>query len=138
MIKSFLVFILLFTSNISADVALFIPSFTNMDHYSEEYKECYSDPHWTIVSMSICMNEEADRQDALLNKEYKRTLKNLSDSRKKQLKNAHKAWVKYRNANCAWYNNIDGGTSAIVSGGQCYLNMTVSRLVEMNTEGFYD
>lgn len=133
---SITIVILFGQAQLIADVALFVPSFTNMDYYSEEYKKCYNDPNWNTASLSICMGEEIDRQDALLNKSYKRMISFLSDDRKKALKDAQRAWIKYRDANCNWYNDPDGGTSAGISAQQCYLNMTVSRLTEMDTEGF--
>lgn len=119
-----------------ADVALYIPTYTNMDYYSEEYTKCYNDPHWNTASMSICIGEETERQDALLNKRYKKMIALLSDERKEALKDAQRAWIKYRDTNCNWYNDPNGGTSAGISASQCYLNMTVSRLIEMGTEGF--
>lgn len=123
-------------TQLTADVALFVPVFSNMDYYSKEFKQCYSNPRFTTASIMGCMNQESERQDTLLEQEYKRMMNYLLDERKASLKDAQRAWIKYRDANCNWYNDPNGGTSAGVSATQCYLNMTVSRLAEMNTEGF--
>ncbi len=78
------------------------------------------------------MQEELDQQDALLDKEYKRQLISLSGGRKKQLQELQGAWGKYRDLNCDWYANPNGGSSAYIDINQCYLHMIVTRLIELS------
>jgi uncharacterized protein YecT (DUF1311 family) len=60
--------------------------------------------------MIECMGAETKRQDVPLNKAYKVIMAGLSSERKKQLQEAQPLWLKYRQANCDFYYNPDGGT----------------------------
>ena len=40
-------------------------------------------------------------------------------------------WLRYRDANCNWHNDPSGGSGTKEDANQCYLNMTVTRLIEI-------
>ena len=58
----------------------------------------------------------------------------LSPARKKQLQDAQRAWIKYRDANCNFYADPDGGTMATVNANDCFMSATEARAKEL--EGF--
>ena len=86
------------------------------------------------VDMLNCISAETELQDARLNKAYKEVMAQLSPVRKKQLKDAQRAWLKYRDANCNFYADEDGGSMATIASNDCFLSATASRAREL--EGF--
>ena len=58
----------------------------------------------------------------------------LNPERKKQLQAVQRAWLKYRDGNCSFYDDPDGGTLARVSANNCMMTSTASRAREL--EGF--
>lgn len=81
--------------------------------------------------MIECIDAEAQRQDGRLNKAYKALMAGLSAERKKQLLDAQRNWIKFRDANCGFYYDPDGGTMARVSANDCVMNMTAGRAKEL-------
>ena len=55
----------------------------------------------------------------------------LSPSRKQALVEAERAWIQFRDANCRFYDDPDGGTIARVSANECILNATADRAKEL-------
>jgi uncharacterized protein YecT (DUF1311 family) len=55
-----------------------------------------------------------------------------SPERKKQLQDAQRLWIKFRDANCNFYYDPDAGTMATaVSGSSCFLEYTGYRAKEL-------
>ena len=79
--------------------------------------------------MLDCIGAETDRQDARLNENYKRLMSKVSDDRKKQLLEAQRAWIRFRDANCSFY--AEGGSIAQVAVNDCILVTTVDRANEL-------
>ena len=48
------------------------------------------------VDMMNCIGDETKRQDVLLNSAYKHVMNKSSPSRKKQLQEMQRVWIKYR------------------------------------------
>ena len=55
--------------------------------------------------------------------------------RKKQLQEAQRSWINYRDANCAFYDDPDGGTLARVNANAnaCMMTTTVNRARELES-----
>jgi uncharacterized protein YecT (DUF1311 family) len=85
-------------------------------------------------AMIDCIVAETKMQDARMNKAYKALVAELTSSRKSQLLTAQRAWLKFRDANCDYYADPDGGTMARVSSNDCVMSATASRAKEL--EGF--
>jgi uncharacterized protein YecT (DUF1311 family) len=83
------------------------------------------------VEIHNCIGEEYERQDALLNSYYKTLMAQLNDERKIALRDAQRAWVSYRDANCGFYAHPDGGTLATISAASCGLKLTAERAEEV-------
>jgi uncharacterized protein YecT (DUF1311 family) len=59
--------------------------------------------------MIDCIMAEAKQQDARLNENYKRLMSKFSEERKKTLLEAQRAWIRFRDANCAFWDDPAGG-----------------------------
>ena len=66
---------------------------------SKEYSACMDRANGITANMIECFAAETGKQDARLNKVYKELMNALSPARKNQLKEAQRAWIKYRDAN---------------------------------------
>ena len=81
--------------------------------------------------MIDCIMAEAKQQDARLNENYKRLMSKLSEERKKTLLEAQRAWIRFRDANCAFWDEPAGGQSAAITAKECFLTMTADRASEL-------
>ena len=98
------------------------------------FSACMDKSGGVTVDMLDCISAETKRQDDRLNKAYKEVMAQLSPARKKQLQDAQRAWIKYRDANCNFYADPDGGTMATVNANDCFMSATEARAKEL--EGF--
>lgn len=98
------------------------------------FSACMDQAGGVTVSMIDCMGAETERQDVLLNQAYKAVMSGLAPERKRQLQEAQRLWLKYRKANCDFYNDPDGGSMARVSANDCFMAATAARAKEL--EGF--
>ena len=99
---------------------------------SPQFASCMDKSGGITIGMIECIGAETSRQDARLNRVYKKAMGELeSPERKKQLQTAQRAWIKFRDANCAYYYDPDGGSMARVSANQCMLTSTANRAQEI-------
>lgn len=99
---------------------------------SPQYASCMDKSGGVTMNMIDCIVAETSRQDARLNRVYKKAMGTLeSPERKKQLQTAQRAWIKFRDANCDFYYDPDGGSMARVSANQCMLTSTANRAQEI-------
>jgi uncharacterized protein YecT (DUF1311 family) len=70
---------------------------------SQEYLTCIDKSNGVTSEMLDCISAELMRQDARLNENYKRLMSKLSAKRKEGLREAQRAWVKFRDANCGFF-----------------------------------
>ncbi len=88
---------------------------------SEQYSECMNQSSGVTVTILDCIATETKKQESFLNKAYKKVMENLSVKRKKQLQNAQRLWVKYREANCNFYADADSGSLTAIVLNECFL-----------------
>jgi uncharacterized protein YecT (DUF1311 family) len=99
---------------------------------SKEYSDCIDKAEkGTTADMFQCNGEELDRQNARLNDDYKKLISKLSPDRKKALLKAQRAWIKFREANCDYWYDPQGGTAARLNASGCTLTMTAARAKEL-------
>ena len=99
---------------------------------SKEYSDCMNKvENGTTSGMLQCGGEELDRQDARLNDAYRKLLSKLSPDRKKALLKGQRAWIKFREANCDYWYDPQGGTAARLNASGCTLTMTAARAKEL-------
>lgn len=102
------------------------------DDLSKEYSDCIDKAsRGATAEMFECNGEELDRQDARLNNTYKKLMSKLSPDRKKALLKAQRAWIKFREANCDYWFDPQGGTAARMNASGCLLTMTATRAKEL-------
>jgi uncharacterized protein YecT (DUF1311 family) len=97
---------------------------------TQEYSTCLEKSGVT-VEMINCILAETRRQDARLNENYKRLISKLAAERKNALVEAQRAWIKFRDANCGFYADPEGGSAARVTAHKCFLNATIDRAKEL-------
>lgn len=100
---------------------------------SKEYSACMDKAGGVTAEMIDCINAETKRHDARLNENYKKLTAKLSADRKKALLEAQRAWMKFRDANCSFYADPQGGSIARVTANECYLNATADRAKELGS-----
>jgi len=98
---------------------------------TQEYLTCMDKSQGVTPEMIDCMSAETARQDARLNENYKRLMSKVSAKRKKTLLEAQRAWIKFRDVNCSFYYDPDGGTAARLAGSDCFLQATADRAKEL-------
>ena len=97
---------------------------------TKKYSSCMNKAVST-QDMVECIDSEYKTQDARLNNAYKSLQKNLSADRKKQLLESQRLWIKYRDANCGFYYDPDGGSMARLSANDCMMTSTATRAKEL-------
>jgi uncharacterized protein YecT (DUF1311 family) len=98
---------------------------------TKEYLACVGKAEGVTDKTLDCVSAEFDRQDTRLNDAYKKLISKLSKDRAKSLVEAQRAWIKFRDANCGFYHDPDGGSAAHIAGNECMLNATVDRANEL-------
>jgi uncharacterized protein YecT (DUF1311 family) len=93
------------TNNKKEDVAL-----------SNAFERC-TEETGSFVSYMECVQQEYERQDARLNAAYKKLMASLEASQQSKLRDAQRAWVKFRDA----YGDFLGGLS-LSNAGMAFAN----------------
>jgi uncharacterized protein YecT (DUF1311 family) len=99
--------------------------------FSKEFETCLDKARGVTPAMIDCISAELKRQDTLLNQNYRKLMASLQPERKKALQEAQRAWIKFRDTNCDFYYDPDGGTAARVDASECRLNATADRAKEL-------
>ena len=113
---------------LATSTALLAASETDM---SKQYTTCMDKANGVNPDMIDCIMAEAKQQDARLNENYKRLMSKLSEERKKALLEAQRAWIRFRDANCTFWDDPAGGQSAAVTAKECILTTTADRASEL-------
>ncbi|MHA6197224.1 lysozyme inhibitor LprI family protein [Pseudomonas wadenswilerensis] len=97
---------------------------------ADSYSQCMKTAN-TTVAMRDCTGAELKRQDTRLNQSYKSAMGSLEQPQQDKLREAQRAWVKYRDANCGMYYGLTGGTIDQLNGAGCEVDMTRQRADEL-------
>jgi uncharacterized protein YecT (DUF1311 family) len=117
---------------LGALVSMSAPCFAQENGLTKQYSDCMEKSGGVTVDMLDCIGEEYRRQDARLNAFYKAASAKLAPARRKPLLDAQRAWIQYRDLNCKFYADPDGGTLATVEANACMLTMTAARAQELS------
>ncbi len=108
-----------------------LPALAQDATLSPQHAACMDKAGGVTLSMVECMVSELGRQDKRLNTAYNALMVELAPPRKKQLQAAQRLWLQYRDANCSFYYDPDGGSLARVAAQSCQLQMTAQRAQEL-------
>ena len=98
---------------------------------TKNFKPCLDKAGGVTTDMINCISTELKYQDDRLNKAYKALLAELSIDRKKELQDVQRVWIKYRDANCKFYYDPNGGSIVRIASANCVLEETASRATEL-------
>jgi uncharacterized protein YecT (DUF1311 family) len=98
---------------------------------SAQFLKCLDAAGGVTSATLECISTELKNQDSRLNKAYKELAESLLPLRKKELQETQRAWIKFRDANCNFYADPDGGSMAAISSKDCLLTTTKSRAEEL-------
>ena len=113
--------------------AIAAPPFASLAEtpYTDEYATCMEKSGGVTVDMLDCIAAEYEVQDARLNAHYKALSASLTPQRRKALVEAQRLWIRYRDANCGFRADADGGTAAGLMANDCLLTETAERAQEL-------
>jgi uncharacterized protein YecT (DUF1311 family) len=100
------------------------------DNLSKQYESCMKKANST-QDMLECGDAEYKLQDVRLNKAYKALQQNLNTERKKQLLDTQRLWIKFKESNCNFYFDPDGGSMAKLNANSCLMSSTAYRAKEL-------
>ena len=103
----------------------------------------------TTLGMSMCASAETDIWDEFLNADYKAAMKLAREldaeeaggfpefaRRAESLRDAERAWLKFRDAQCGFeYARWGAGSMRHVAGSNCWLEMTARRAIALREIG---
>ncbi len=101
------------------------------DFYSDGFSTCIGKSGGVTANMLNCIGEELATQDARLHSAYKKLAAGLTAERRRELVAVQRFWIQYRDANCKYYADPDGGTAATLASTECVLRETTERANEM-------
>jgi uncharacterized protein YecT (DUF1311 family) len=86
----------------------------------------------STTSMVQCVDEETKVWDGLLNADYQRLLGALGDKAAESVRQAERAWIAARDADCQVpYDIYDGGSMARLDSANCVLDHTAARVLQL-------
>jgi len=101
---------------------------------SDTYRECMNAPSGgTTMGMNACMGDELARQDKQLNVAYQALMQALPAARRAALRDAQRAWLKFRELQCGFFRDDDAGTMQTLQINQCMLALTARRAADLAT-----
>ena len=100
---------------------------------STNYERCLASASgMSTAGMIDCAAAELRVQDGRLNNAYQGALMRLERPRQKAaLQKAQRAWIAFRDADCASYYDEDWGSMARVQANVCVLDRTRERAIEL-------
>jgi uncharacterized protein YecT (DUF1311 family) len=84
--------------------------------------------------MVDCLMAQHAHWDKQLTIAYQQAMKDAVPAQKEKLREAERAWIKYRDANCGYY-AAGEGSIARIDAAACMLNMTQKRAEELRNGG---
>jgi uncharacterized protein YecT (DUF1311 family) len=103
--------------------------------YTPAYDKCLAAPDGqSTAGMITCTGQETDRQNAKLNAAYRAAMAKLNGRQKVKLQAAERAWIAFREAQCASLEDEDWGTASSLNASGWFLHMTVQRTIDL--EGY--
>jgi len=97
---------------------------------------CLDTPDGQTTAGTVgCIAEELKVQDAALNAAYRQLTAGMNPRQQAGLRNAQRAWIAFRDADCASRQDWEWGSMSTVAANFCVLRRTVERTIELETFG---
>lgn len=103
------------------------PALARDAELSRAYDRCRAEADGNDFPLINCMQQEHDRQDARLNAAYKKLMAAQKDGRGAKLREAQRAWIKFRDAYGDFLYDPDGGSFARVNSLYWHMTATADR-----------
>jgi len=104
------------------------------EELSRAYECCVAESDGGDFSIIDCIQQELERQDARLNVAYKKLMDALDGDRKTKLREAQRAWIKFRDTYGDFLYDPDGGTLARVKANHWHMQATADRARQLEDE----
>ncbi len=86
----------------------------------------------STAGMLDCIGAETQIQDRRLNTAYAKAMKDLTPEQRERLRAAQRAWLTFREADCAAVVDPEQwGSLSRINGATCELNRTIERTIEL-------
>ena len=100
--------------------------------YSPGFNKCLESPDGqSTAGMVQCAGAELEVQDRALNAAYRDLSSGMNARQKDNLVKAQRAWIAFRDADCAARYDPDWGTISTINANMCMLQRTVERTIEL-------
>ena len=100
--------------------------------YSPGFNKCLESPDGqSTAGMVQCAGAELEVQDRALNAAYRDLSSGMNARQKDNLVKAQRAWIAFRDADCAARYDPDWGTISTINANMCMLRRTVERTIEL-------
>ncbi len=101
--------------------------------YTPAFQKCLDAPGGqSTMGMIGCIGDELTIQDAALNGAYRKAMADLTPGEKARLQVAQRAWIAFRDADCASMDDPQQwGSLSRITANQCVLNRTIERTIEL-------
>lgn len=85
----------------------------------------------TNTGANQCISVELKIQDVALNEAYRNLMAQLTPNQKVGLQKAQRAWIAFRDADCASRYSPDWGDYSSVTANRCVLERTIERTIDL-------
>lgn len=100
--------------------------------FTPAFQQCLDRPEGqSTAGMVQCAGAELEIQDAALNAAYRNLTAALNARQKANLVKAQRAWIAFRDADCAARHDPDWGSMSTINANFCMLQRTVERTIEL-------
>ena len=100
---------------------------------TEAYAECLDKSGGATFAMQDCIREEFEGQDRRLNTAYRALMGSVSGKSRTQLRDAQRKWIAFRDVNCNFYYDPQGGSAVRLAANKCVVTLTAVRAHELET-----
>jgi uncharacterized protein YecT (DUF1311 family) len=88
----------------------------------------------TTVGIATCLTQERDAWDVLLNRYYKQLRQTEQEPARGTLRDAQRAWIAWRDADCRFaYEQFLGGSMRQITGAACQRDRTAERVLHLRS-----
>lgn len=102
--------------------------------YTPALGQCLDTPDGQTTAGTVgCIAVELKIQDAALNAAYRKLTAGMNTRQQAGLRDAQRAWIAYRDADCASRQDWEWGSMSTVAANFCVLRRTVERTIELES-----